>query len=105
MGFFGIGFWEILLILIVVLIVLGPHRLPEFARTMGKMVRTLRKASSDITTAITGELDLEEKNQASPSTKEGDKVATGEAPSSLNQASTSNQDDQPTKPGGTSAVK
>ncbi|OGO31934.1 MAG: twin arginine-targeting protein translocase TatB [Chloroflexi bacterium RBG_16_56_11] len=57
MDFFGIGGWEILLILIVVLIVVGPGKLPEIARTIGKTMRAIRKASSDITTTVTRELE------------------------------------------------
>ena len=33
---FGIGGWEMLLIGVVALLVFGPKRLPELARTMGK---------------------------------------------------------------------
>jgi len=57
MGFLGIGSWEILLIIILALIVLGPGKLTGFARTLGKTVRTIRKYSTDLTTAVTKELD------------------------------------------------
>ena len=57
MGFFGIGTWEILLILVVALIIWGPGKLPEIARTMGKTVRALKKASFDLTTAVTKEIE------------------------------------------------
>ena len=60
MGFFGMGFGEILLILAVVLIIWGPRRLPEIARTLGKTVRAFRKATSDLTTTVSKELSLEE---------------------------------------------
>ena len=46
MDFFGIGAWEILLILVVALIVIGPGKLPGIARTLGKTMRVIRKASS-----------------------------------------------------------
>ena len=68
MGFFGIGTGEILLILVLALIIWGPGRLPEIARTMGKMVRTLKKASFDLTTAVTKE--IEEENKPPSRTKE-----------------------------------
>lgn len=61
MDFFGIGFGEILLILIIALIVLGPGKVPEMARTLGKIVRALRKATTDLTTAVTKEIETEEK--------------------------------------------
>ena len=61
MDFFGIGFGEVLLILIVALIIWGPKRLPEIARTLGRAVRTLRKATYDLTSAVTKEIDIQEK--------------------------------------------
>ena len=57
MGFLGIGPWEILLIIILALIVLGPGKMTDFARTLGKTVRAVRKYSTDLTTAVTRELD------------------------------------------------
>lgn len=57
MGFLGIGPWEILLIFILALIILGPGKLTDFAKSLGKMVRAIRKASADLTTAVTKELE------------------------------------------------
>jgi sec-independent protein translocase protein TatB len=57
MGFLGIGTWEIVLILILALIIVGPAKLNETARTLGKIVRTIRKTSSDFTAAVTRELN------------------------------------------------
>ena len=44
MEIFGMGFGEILLIALVALIVLGPERLPEAARTIGKGIAEVRRA-------------------------------------------------------------
>jgi sec-independent protein translocase protein TatA len=60
MDFFGIGFGEVLLILILALIIWGPKRLPEIARTLGRTVRTLRKATYDFTSQVSKELDIQE---------------------------------------------
>ena len=60
MDFFGIGFGEVILILIVALIIWGPKRLPEIARTLGRTVRALRKATYDLTSQVTKELDVHE---------------------------------------------
>lgn len=46
---FGIGTPELLVILIVALIVIGPKRLPEVARGLGKALAELRKATSGVT--------------------------------------------------------
>ena len=62
MGFLDIGTGELLLILIIALIVLGPGRIVEVGRTLGKMVRNLRKATFDLTTAITKEIDSDKKD-------------------------------------------
>jgi sec-independent protein translocase protein TatA len=46
MGFGNIGMGEILVVLVIALIVLGPKRLPEVARSVGKGVREFRTAVS-----------------------------------------------------------
>jgi Tat protein translocase TatB subunit len=63
MDFFGIGFGELVLILLLALIVFGPGKLPEVARTIGRISRNLKKMSSDLTTAVTKEIGLEEERQ------------------------------------------
>ena len=45
---FGIGMPELLVILVVALVVLGPQRLPELARTLGKAMAEFRRQTSDI---------------------------------------------------------
>lgn len=49
---FGLSFMEIGIIMVVALLVLGPKRLPALAKTMGKGLRELRKASTDLRSAI-----------------------------------------------------
>jgi len=39
-----IGFWEILLILVIVLIILGPKKLPELAKALGKAMKVYKQA-------------------------------------------------------------
>lgn len=39
-----IGFWEILLILVIVLIIFGPKKLPELARSLGVSIKEFKKA-------------------------------------------------------------
>jgi len=45
---FNIGAGEMVLILVVALLVLGPTRLPELARGIGKFVREFRRQTSDV---------------------------------------------------------
>ena len=63
MDFFGMGTMEILLIIVVVLIVWGPGRVVDIGRTLGKIMRTLKKTSFDLTSAVTKELEGEKKEQ------------------------------------------
>ena len=43
---FGIGIWEILILLLVVLLVFGPKRLPEMGRSLGKGMREFKDSIS-----------------------------------------------------------
>jgi Tat protein translocase TatB subunit len=45
---FGIGMPELLLILGLALIVLGPKKLPELAKTLGKGLAEFRRATDDL---------------------------------------------------------
>lgn len=48
----GIGFGELTLVALVLIVVLGPERLPVFMKTVGKGIRGLRQASRDIRSAV-----------------------------------------------------
>ena len=47
---------HLVIIFIVVLVVFGPHRLPELARGLGKMMAEFRKASTDFKMAFDEEM-------------------------------------------------
>ena len=53
---FGLGMGELLVILVVALLVLGPKRLPEVASGLGKAIREFRKATRD----LQNQIDLDE---------------------------------------------
>ncbi|MCD6214018.1 MAG: twin-arginine translocase subunit TatB, partial [Candidatus Desulfofervidus sp.] len=57
---FSIGMQELLIILVIALIVLGPKRLPEIARALGKGMREFRKATQEIKESIDLESELKE---------------------------------------------
>lgn len=62
---FGIGTPELLVILVVALIVLGPERLPEIARMLGRAMAELRRATSGLTDELhNAKILLEEQTQA-----------------------------------------
>jgi Tat protein translocase TatB subunit len=54
--FGSIGFPELVLVFIVVLLVFGPKKLPEFARLLGKLVREFRSTVDQAKSAIQDEV-------------------------------------------------
>lgn len=54
---FDVGFWEILLILVLALVVLGPERLPQAARTVGYWVGKARRYIEGVKTEVEKEFD------------------------------------------------
>ena len=71
MDFFGIGLGEILLILVVALIIWGPGRTAEVGRTLGKIVRALKKATSDFAAQVNSETEEQEKKCPPQQHKDG----------------------------------
>jgi len=45
---FGIGTGELIVILIVALIIIGPQKLPEIAKSLGKAMGEVKRATRDI---------------------------------------------------------
>ena len=64
MNFLNIGTAELMLILLIALIVVGPRRLPELGRNLGKIMNDLRKISQEFTTDLTRELEAPAKELA-----------------------------------------
>ncbi len=73
---FGIGMPELLLILVVALIVIGPKKLPDIAKALGKGLAEFKRAADEIKTAVntdvaeTKELSEEDKASLSAGTVE-----------------------------------
>ena len=57
------GFGEIVLVIVLAVIILGPGKIANTARTLGRMAHTLKKATSDLTTQITRETEEESKKR------------------------------------------
>lgn len=49
---FGLNLTEIIFLAVLALIVIGPKQLPEVARTLGRMLNELRRASSTLTSEL-----------------------------------------------------
>ena len=50
---FGLGPWEIAIIMLVVLLLFGAKRIPEIARGLGKGIREFKSATSEISRELT----------------------------------------------------
>jgi len=61
---FDIGFWELSLIVIVALVVVGPERLPKLIRVTGLWLGRANASLQSIRTEISNELRAEELKQA-----------------------------------------
>jgi Tat protein translocase TatB subunit len=73
MDFFGVGPLEILLVLVIGLMALGPGKMPELARSLSKGLRALRKATQDLTAEVTKELkELDEETGKEQKANDGE---------------------------------
>ena len=57
---FGIGSTELLVILVVALLVLGPKNLPKIAQTLGRAMGEFRKVSTEFQRTLNTEIAFEE---------------------------------------------
>ncbi len=73
---FDVGFGELLLIVLVILLLFGPQKLPDISRTLAKGLAQVRKAQAEfhrnlnlITEEIQHATELDEKEQHSPTVR------------------------------------
>lgn len=60
---FGIGSTELLLILGIALLVIGPKKLPQMARSLGKAMGEFKRVSNDVKRTIDAEVDRVERQE------------------------------------------
>jgi TatA/E family protein of Tat protein translocase len=77
---FGIGFQEMLIILVVALIFFGPKRLPDLAKSLGKGIAEFKKASEEVRKGI--EDAVKEESVAETPKPPEDLSSYGKAPGS-----------------------
>ena len=63
---FGLGFGEIVVIAILALLLLGEKRLPEAAKTLGKGLREIRRATDELKDQVESEIYADPKKPARP---------------------------------------
>ncbi|MEW6263149.1 MAG: Sec-independent protein translocase protein TatB [Thermodesulfobacteriota bacterium] len=55
---FGLGLQELLLILVIALVVLGPEKLPDLAKALGRGIGEFRKATNELKASFDADDDL-----------------------------------------------
>jgi sec-independent protein translocase protein TatB len=60
---FGLSFGELLIIAVLALLLLGPERLPEAAKTFGKGLRDIRRATEDLKDQVEQEIYVDERKK------------------------------------------
>ncbi len=61
---FGLGYQELLLILLIVLILFGAQRLPDLARSLGSSVKEFKKGVAEVKDEGTSQAKKEEEKKA-----------------------------------------
>ncbi|MBL7664340.1 MAG: twin-arginine translocase TatA/TatE family subunit [Bacteriovoracaceae bacterium] len=57
---FGLGFGEVIIILFIALLFIGPKKLPELAKSLGKSLKEFQKATRDFTEQMNAESNQDE---------------------------------------------
>jgi sec-independent protein translocase protein TatA len=63
MGMFGLGWPELVIILVIILVIFGPRKLPEIGKALGSTIRELRKSSQGSDEETKEPEKIEAKNQ------------------------------------------
>jgi len=72
---FNVGPLELVIVLVIALLVIGPKRLPEMGNSLGKTIREFRNASTDISDAVSLEPEAKPAAQQATATPPAAPVA------------------------------
>lgn len=64
---FDIGFWELVIIALVALLIVGPERLPELAQNAARIIRKVRSFIQSTKREVEKELQLDQLNDLNES--------------------------------------
>ena len=91
---FGIGMPELIIIMVIALIVIGPSKLPDLAKAIGKGLAEFRKATQDIKESLNIEGELQDARKDLVDSVSGlDKPLDLEAPQSYEEESEHEESD------------
>lgn len=82
---FDVGLFELVVLAIVTLLVVGPERLPEVVRTLGRWVGRVKSLANGIKAEIDREIQAEELKQLTGSLSDSVKEMRGELENSIGQ--------------------
>ncbi len=88
---FGIGFQELIIIAIIALLIVGPKKLPDLAKTLGKGFRDFKNATEGVTEDLKDALKEDDKPKADEGLKDSLLLKKSEA--EMAQDKTSGNDD------------
>lgn len=89
---FGIGWQELLIIAVVALLIVGPKKLPDLAKSLGKGFSEFKKATEGVTDELKDTFKEEEKPKPDDGLKHSRLIGQPEAEASKNDASEKDKD-------------
>ncbi|MCH7518123.1 MAG: twin-arginine translocase TatA/TatE family subunit [Candidatus Dadabacteria bacterium] len=81
---FGIGTSEILIVLVIALLLLGPKEIPKIARTLGRGLRELERAKDELKQSIEFEAEKDEADSKKTAENEEPSDKDSNSPDDLN---------------------